>query len=182
MRRLLLAALLSALATSASATSFDFTAAINAAQVVPPTTSVAFGTGVFSFDDVTNLLSVSIVQTNKLLTGTETQAQIHGPAAVGANAAAIADLPLGSLKLASLDLSLLAACAGGALAGCIADLKAGLWYTLTNTAPPGFPDGEIRGQIVPVTVRVPEAAKWLMMVLGLTGLAAYRREMWVEAT
>ena len=162
MFKALLASLL--IACPAGATSISFTAAIDGAQVVSPTGSLAFGTGVFSLDEITHLLNLSIVQTGVLLAGAETRAQLHVGAA-GTNGPAVADIPMGDTKLAVLDLSLLAAC--GVVTQCEADLKAGLWYVLTSST--AFADGEIRGQINPAVV-VPEAAGWLMLAMGLAGL------------
>jgi hypothetical protein len=156
-------------ALPAHATLVDFTAKIEQDQVVPPSGSPAFGAGVLQLDDVTHLLDIAIVNTSILLTAPELSAQIHGPAPVGANGPPIADLPLGSLKLANLDLSLLAACSGDVVA-CETDLKAGLWYVLiTSTA-----GAEVRGQILPV-LGVAEPSVMYLMGLGLVGLWAMGR-------
>lgn len=176
MHRTLFFSLLLALSlatSSATALSIPFVASINEAQVVPPTGSPAFGTGVLTLDDVTHVLDFAFVVTSILFEGPESISQIHGPAAVGANGPAIADLPDGSLKFGSLDLTLLAACSGApALAQCESDLKAGLWYILVSTDEPGFPTGEVRGQILPV---VPEPSSLALGVVGLTGLLLFAR-------
>ena len=73
-----------------------FVAALDGAQQVPPTNSQATGTAslILSPDEKTARLSLSFSG----LTSQETDAHIHGPAAVGSNAGVIFPLPLGQLN------------------------------------------------------------------------------------
>ncbi len=168
MGKLFLSLVLSFLfATASSATIIPLVSAIDGSQVVPPTLSLAFGTGTYTLDDVTHVLDLSVVVTSVLLFGAETTAQLHGPAAVGVNGPTLADLSTGSLKTGSLDLTLLAGCSGD-VAACEGDIVAGLWYLLVSSE--ALPDGEIRGQITPV-LPIPEPAAAGLLLLGLAGLA-----------
>ena len=47
----------------------------------------------------------------------------------------------------------------------VTDLQSGRWWVAAVT--PAFPDGEIRGQIMPV----PEPDTWVLFLCGATGLA-----------
>ena len=132
---------------------------INSSQVVSQSTglpedtgSEAIGVGVFEFDTVTKALTwTGIALTPSLLQGTETAVGtgIFGPAAPGVNAAGaltnppapLIDLPVGTLKQDSfIDISTISPTAES-------ELLAGEWYVSIATT--AFPDGEIRGQIVP---------------------------------
>jgi uncharacterized repeat protein (TIGR01451 family) len=109
-----------------------FYANLNGAQQVPPTNSSATGTAVLvlSPDEKTARVSLNFSG----LTSAQTDAHIHGPAAVGTNAGPIFPLPLGQLGDFKIDL----------LPGQAQDLKTGLWYVNVHTV--NFPSGEIRGQ------------------------------------
>jgi hypothetical protein len=161
------------LAGPVSATIINFTAAINESQTVPPSGSPAFGTAVLQFDDVLNTLSFVAVTTNVLLQGIEVAAQLHF-GAPGVNGAAFADLPLGPLKNITFDLTLLGACA--TLTDCTTPLLAGNTYVLLATEAFGDPQGEIRGQIIPVGTPVPEPDTLALGILGLTGLFLFGRK------
>lgn len=154
-----------ALALPAGATTIHLTAKIEAAQAVPPTDSIAFGTGAFVFDDVSHLLTWAIVVTDALFGSPETGSAIHGPAAVGFTAPALAALGVGTLKLGSIDLDDICADPGG----CADDLLASLWYV--NVTSEEHATGEIRGQILPVS----EVPGWIMLGMGLAGLAFWLR-------
>lgn len=149
-----------------NALTVNLVAAIDEGQVVPPSLSLAFGTGVFQYDTVLNILSNTIVFTDVLLSSPEISATLNGPAPVGVNGPPITNLGLGSLKLGPVDFSLVASCSADPEI-CEADLLAGQWYVLVSSE--DFPDGEIRGQIVPVTP-VAEAGTFVMLTLGLIGL------------
>jgi hypothetical protein len=110
-------------------------ASLSGAQVVPPTTSAATGSGSFTYDTSSNQLMFTVSVFN--LQGTETALHIHGPAAAGASGPIVFTLPLGSPAFGTLALTP----AQGA------DLLAGLWYVDVHTS--AFPNGEIRGQITP---------------------------------
>lgn len=147
----------------------NFTADIEGSQEVPAVESLAFGTGVFRFDDLTNLLSFQILFTNAPCTPSnqggcldtpEVAAHIHGPARAGENAGILFSFLLGGLKVGEFDITTNAA-------ADVADLLDGLWYVNIHTDE--HPGGEIRGQILPVGV--PEPMRAVLMLVGVAGLA-----------
>ena len=164
---LLLAALL--FAAPAQAIVIDLTADIGGGQEVPPTDSLAFGTGVFEYDDESNVLTWTILFTASLFDTEEIASHIHGPAAPGENADILIDLGTGQLKEGMADLDLVADCSGDPEA-CEADLLAGLWYV--NIHSTEHENGEIRGQILPVAVPEPALA---LLVAGAGGWLLRRR-------
>ena len=131
MRSLFVAALV--LAPVGAASEQVFTTTMTPGQVVPPTSSTAFGTGTFRLDD-RGVLSFEV--TVEDLHGGETQASIHGPAPAGSNASVIFGLPLGSTKVGAL---------GPLTATQMGELRAGSWYVVIHSTHHG--NGEIRGQI-----------------------------------
>lgn len=159
------------LAAPAQAIVIDLTADISGADVVPPTDSLAFGTGVFEYDDETNVLTWTILFTASLFDTEEVSSEISGPAAEGANAAQLVDLGTGQLKQGMADLDSLAACTANA-EGCEDDLLAGLWYVTVSTTE--HSDGEIRGQIIPVT-SVPEPLAMSLLMAAAGGVLLRRR-------
>lgn len=145
------------------ATPIQLVAKIDSGQVVPPTTSLAFGTGAFVYDAASNILAWAIVVTDALFTSPETSALLHEPAAVGFVGPSISSLGLGSLTFGAVDLD--DVCVDASL--CEADLLSGLWYAQVSTE--SYPGGEIRGQILPV------AEPSIMLLLGISGLALFDR-------
>jgi uncharacterized repeat protein (TIGR01451 family) len=109
-----------------------FYATLNEAQQVPPTNSTATGTAVLvlSPDEKTARLSLNF----STLSSVETDAHIHGPAPVGANAGVFFPLPLGQISDFNINLTPTQA----------QNLKDGLLYVNVHSAT--FPNGEIRGQ------------------------------------
>ncbi|HET6670406.1 MAG TPA: PQQ-dependent sugar dehydrogenase, partial [Pyrinomonadaceae bacterium] len=109
-----------------------FTATLNGAQQVPATNSPGTGSAtlILSPDEQSARLSLSFSG----LTSAQTEAHIHGPAAVGSNAGVLFPLPLGQLNDFELTLT----------PQQVADLKAGLHYINVHTS--NFTNGEIRGQ------------------------------------
>jgi uncharacterized repeat protein (TIGR01451 family) len=109
-----------------------FFATLNGAQQVPPTNSTGTGTAVLvlSPDEKSARLSLNFSG----LTSAQTDAHIHGAAAIGSNAGVLFPLPLGQISDFKIDL----------LPGQAQKLKDGLWYVNVHSA--NFPSGEIRGQ------------------------------------
>ena len=159
---LVLASLLFA-AQPAQALVIDLTADIAASQEVPPTDSPAFGTGVFEYDDVTNVISWTILFTESLFDTAEEASHVHGPAGVGAEADILFELGTGQLKQGMTDLDAVASCTADPEA-CEGELLAGLWYVNIHSSE--HPDGEIRGQILPATLVPEPAALSLLLAAG----------------
>lgn len=155
--------------TSAFAALLHYTAFLEGAQEAPvPVVTPAKGVGLFTLDDVTGIFSYQIIVTSELLTSAETLAHVHGPAAPGATAPPVFDLPLGSPKLGTSPAPL--------TAQQQSDLNAGLWYVNVHTK--NNPGGEIRGQIipgVPIDVIVPEPPTLTLLAFGVLGCAAIVR-------
>jgi hypothetical protein len=145
---LLLASLLVSRAQESG--SMQFALRLYGAYQVPPNDSSNFGWGVFTLEGDSLTYSVTVG-----FSFTPTGAGIYGPAAVGASGSLIFDWPtyifvpfypnpepgtwfgygyLGALTLTPEQ---------------IAELKAGLWYVSVKSQ--RFPDGELRGQICPLT-------------------------------
>jgi hypothetical protein len=120
-------------AAPAQAAVINFNATINGAQEVPPNASPASGTGTFSFDDVTKVLSWNVVYSG--LTGTESAAHFHA-GAIGVAGPVRIGLPLGSPKVGSAVLT----------PSLEVELLSGLFYVNVHTSP-NFSGGEIRGQL-----------------------------------
>jgi uncharacterized protein (TIGR03118 family) len=110
-----------------------FLTQLTGSQEVPPNTSRAFGTALFILgaDETTALASVSFTP----LTGSQTAADINGPASSGVNAPAIISLPNGSFRDVPVSLT----------PTQVQQLKAGQLYI--NIHSTGFPGGELRGQL-----------------------------------
>ena len=116
------------------------------------------GTGTITLDTVSNALSWSITWSG--LSGTPTLMHFHGPALSNQNAGVqIGTGVAGPPVVGNAILS----------AGQEADLLAGLWYLNLHTTT--FTGGEIRGQVL----AVPEPSTALLLVSGLSLLAAGRR-------
>lgn len=104
-------------------------------QEVPQTDSKANATATILLSPDETTAVVSLAYGNNL-TAAQTATNIHGPAAIGANAPVIFNLSNGALTGERINLT----------PGQVADLKAGLYYININTS--AFPNGEIRGQFV----------------------------------
>ena len=111
-----------------------FSAALSAANEVPPTTSTATGTATFVLaPDMTSL--VYHIEYGSM-SAAETVAHIH-KAAPGTNGAVVFPLSVGSPKDGVLTLS----------TAQVEDLRSGLYYVNIHSSL--NPAGEIRGQVVP---------------------------------
>ncbi len=100
------------------------------------------GAGIFTVDTVAGTLSFQVAYEG--LSDDEIPSHLHGPSLPGVPAAVVYPLPLGDLKLGSIDLVDLQAGAYP-VADQIQDLLAGLWYANVHSIP--FGGGEIRGQL-----------------------------------
>jgi hypothetical protein len=152
---------IAAMALPAQAALITFTATLDASQQVPPNTSTATGTGSVVLDDVADTMTVNMSWQG--LTGPALAAHIHGPGAVGTNAAIL--FPFSNVPAAtsgSIPEQVIAITPAQ-----ISDLEAGLYYMNIHT--PNFPLGEIRGQLVP------EPATTLLVASGVLGLAVHAR-------
>src|SRR3990167_7635663 len=121
-----------------------FTSLLNGGQEVPETNSNAFGVAFMTLEKDTGTLYYSITFTDDKLMGTETATHFHGPANPGESAAVVFTVspdvsPLGSPKTGSV---------GPLTNKQINDLKKGLFYLNIHSS--AFPEGEIRGQVIPV--------------------------------
>ena len=109
-----------------------FVANLDGAQETPPHDTNARGTATLLLDkdEKTALVSLRF----RDLSSTQTDAHIHGPAAVGESAPPVFDLPDGVFENVQISLT----------PQQVSDLKAGLFYVNVHTQ--NFPAGEIRGQ------------------------------------
>lgn len=123
---------------------FNYLAVLNAGQEVPPTPSNAIGVAFLTLNRETTDLCYSISFT--VLDGLETAAHIHGPADPGDNAGVLFDISPSPPGLSPL---------GSPKTGCVGPLSKrerealmkGLFYIDIHSDV--FPDGEIRGQVMP---------------------------------
>lgn len=114
-----------------------FTAALSAAQEVPPNGSAGTGMATVTLYPG-NWITWSV--TYRGLTGPAMAAHFHGPAKAGSNAPVV-------IKLGP-DLDSPITGAAVITDDQLYDLKGGNWYVNIHTA--AHPDGEIRGQVTPV--------------------------------
>ena len=165
MKKIILILLLSGSLTSVHAQgTLQFGATLTGADEVPPNGSTYDGSGTFTLTGSSLDYSVGMLAPFFL----PTSAGIYGPATAGQTNSLIFDLGsylidapsgsfpgslgyIGTLTLASQQIN---------------DLESGLWYV--NFTSPTYPDGEIRGQILPVPE--PSALALLGLVAGLTML------------
>jgi hypothetical protein len=108
---------------------------LTGAQQTPPFFTNASGSGALTL--VTDETQVTVEMSFSNLSGSQTAAHIHGPAPVGATAPVLFDLGTGQITNATFAVT----------PAQVAQLKAGLLYFDVHTA--NFPNGEIRGQILP---------------------------------
>jgi len=125
--------------TSSNASTKTYHASLTATQEVPPTAASGTGTGTFTLDTTTKMLTWSVTYTG--LTGPAGAAHIHGPAAPGANAGVEVNLSPSGAPASPITGSTALTDAQ------IADLAGGKAYVNIHTA--ANKGGEIRGQITP---------------------------------
>jgi hypothetical protein len=124
--------------TPAFAEQIEYQSVLTGDSETPAVDSKGAGTVKATYDTDTKVLTWTIEYQD--LTGPVTAAHFHGPANVGEKADPVVpltapyDSPInGSATLTDAQYS---------------DLKSGMWYLNLHTEK--FPDGEVRGQIVPV--------------------------------
>lgn len=110
---------------------------MDGSEEVPEVDTPATGKAVFFIDTVNKKIHYMISYSG-LTGGKEVSAHIHGPAESGANADILFPLPLGEFKTGVVDYQ----------PSQEADILAGKTYV--NIHSEKFPDGEMRGQIIPV--------------------------------
>jgi len=108
---------------------------LNGANEVPPTTSVATGTGTVTLDRVTKQMTWSVDYAG--LSGPVQAAHFHGPGLPGTNADVLIPMTVSFPPMVGAVLINEA---------MEADLLAGKLYINLHT--PAFPNGEIRGQVI----------------------------------
>jgi hypothetical protein len=116
-----------------------FVALLNGGQEMPPRDTNAFGIAFMTFDEKTKLLCYAITLSDGL--ASETAADFHGPAAPGQNAAVLFPItPVPGRQKTG--------CVGPIVSGSQRGaLKKGQFYVNIRTEQ--FPDGEVRGQVLP---------------------------------
>jgi len=163
----LLAVLVVVSGASAHALLYHADFPLNGGQEVPPVVTEATGLGSVDYDDTTNTLSWSI--THSGLSSSPVAAYFHGPAPAGVNAGV--QLTLDHTANPMTGLAVITDTQQ-------ADLLNELWYANIHT--PQWPSGEIRGQVVGITLvggdaPVPEPTGLGLLGLGLFALRRRRR-------
>ncbi|MDN3512380.1 MAG: CHRD domain-containing protein [Candidatus Jettenia sp.] len=123
---------------------FPFTAILTGGQEVPGTESKAFGVAFVTFETESKMLCYSINFTDDKLAGTETVAHFHGPAIPGE----VADVLFTITPSPSPPGNPKNGCVGPLSLEQRRQLGRGLFYI--NIHSELFPEGEIRGQVLPV--------------------------------
>jgi CHRD domain/PEP-CTERM motif len=152
-------------APMAFAATINFTISMNGAQETPPNLSPAAGGGIAQYDTVANTISVSAFFAG--LAAPANASHIHVGAAGVPGAIIVSFVPFTPAATSG-------SIVGGPLpfpAANIADLMAG--HTYFNIHDSVFPNGEIRGQLIPIVV--PEPSTFLLVGLGTLGIAGARR-------
>ena len=116
----------------------NYIATLSGANEVPPNASTATGLACFTLEDDGVYFYLNYELSFSGLSGPQTGAHIHGPAAPGVNAGILFPFPLGSPVFGTF---------GPLLATQLTQLNSQLWYV--NVHSTILPGGEIRGQIVP---------------------------------
>jgi hypothetical protein len=156
-----LAVLAASTVAQAAVLDFDFT--LSGANETPPNASTATGSGTAMFDDAT--LNLTVNGTFSGLIATSTAAHVHD-AQPGVPGPIVFGLTLDPVASTSGTISGI----GGITPEQVTDLLAGNLYV--NVHSDAFPDGEIRGQLVPV----PEPQSYAVVAgMALVGFGVWRR-------
>jgi hypothetical protein len=112
-----------------------YPARLTGAQEAPPVTTSASGQGTVTLNEAETNITVNMSFSG--LSSEQTAAHIHGAAPVGTNAPVLFALPNGTVTNQTFEVT----------PAQVAQLKAGMMYFNVHTN--NFPNGEIRGQILP---------------------------------
>ncbi|MBI3881361.1 MAG: CHRD domain-containing protein [Verrucomicrobia bacterium] len=156
----------------------NFSVTLSGSQEVPATFSTATGGGTITLDTNANTLTFVGLSFSGLAANSRA-AYIQGPAGVGTNAGVIYALfptYMGVGTSGTIHGTLPMVDSTFTVAQQLPQLQSGLWY-LNIYGWLAFPDGEIRGQLVPVAEAVPEPGVLALSAIGfgLLGLRALRR-------
>lgn len=166
----LLCGVLCTLPVTAKALTLTFLADLDGASEVPANGATGAGIAALLYDDKNSILTTDDTYTFSLaafgLTGAPTAMHIHAPAAPGATASPVVNLGTSSFVSSQIGSTFMLAGADVAppAATFLGQLQAGLAYVNIHTA--AFAGGEIRGQLVPVSV-VPEPSTYALLLTGL---------------
>ncbi|PYJ80630.1 MAG: hypothetical protein DME22_23775 [Verrucomicrobia bacterium] len=151
------------LASAQAQGTLQFTVSLNGGNEVPPNSSPYTASGTLTLSGNTLNYSMGRNAWDFL----PTSAGIYGPATESQNASIIFDL--GSYILSPNPPTMSYIGAVTVTSQQINDLEGGLWYVNFNSS--SFPNGEIRGQIIPV----PEPSALALLAVGGTLAALLRR-------
>ena len=166
----LLSGLLLTLPVTAKALTFQFNAGLNGANEVPSNSAIATGLATLFYNDNNSILTTDDTYSFSLsafgLTGAATAMHIHASAAPGFTAPPVVNLGISPFVSFNTGGTLLLGGSNVAPpnASFLGQLQAGLAYVNIHTA--AFSGGEIRGQLIPVSV-VPEPSTYAMLLSGL---------------
>lgn len=122
------------LAQPALAEMVMYQADLTGAAQVPPVDTAALGMSEITID--TDAMTISWTETHEGLTGEPTAAHFHAPASAEESAPPVVDI-LADLAAGSRDIT----------PEQMEQIEAGMWYLNVHSAK--YPNGEIRGQVVP---------------------------------
>jgi len=161
--RLLSIAAVAALASTSSATLWEFMSILSGANEVPPNASPATGTAIGTYDDVTNAFMMDTNATGFLANVTAAHIHIAPPGVAGPVVFPLSGTT-GSTTYTAHDMFVFTAQQE-------TDFLAGLYYVNIHSAQ--FPGGEVRGQLNPTVV--PEPSTVLGLLFGGSLLLGMRR-------